>query len=71
MRPYVSSRRGAAGTRVGTVRYLEAMSGARKNSAVRVARGGGSLSPKTAKLVSSVSKRAGKSAATIRQKHAG
>jgi hypothetical protein len=47
------------------------MSGVRKNSAARVARGGGSLSPKTAKLVSSVSKRAGKSAATIRQKHTG
>jgi hypothetical protein len=47
------------------------MSTVRKSSVARVARGGGSLSPKTAKLVSSVTKRAGKSAATIRQKHAG
>jgi hypothetical protein len=47
------------------------MSTVRKSPAVRVARGGGSLSPKTAKIVSSLTKRAGKSAATIRQKHAG
>jgi hypothetical protein len=47
------------------------MSTVRKSSTIRVARGGGSLSPKTAKIVSSVTKRAGKSAATIRQKHAG
>ncbi|MGH2937852.1 MAG: hypothetical protein ACRDPE_06990 [Solirubrobacterales bacterium] len=46
------------------------MSSTRKISAARVARGGGSLSPSTAKLVRSVSKRAGKNAATIRQKHA-
>jgi hypothetical protein len=53
------------------VRYRKDVSVARKSSVARVARGGGSLSPKTAKMVSSVTKRAGKSAATIRQKHAG
>jgi hypothetical protein len=46
------------------------MSATSKKPAARVARGSGSLSPKTAKLVASISKRAGNSAATIREKHA-
>jgi hypothetical protein len=41
-----------------------------KKSAARVARGSGSLSPQTAKLVATVSKRAGRRATMIMEKHA-
>lgn len=72
MRPPNSSlSRNDGEPHVWTLRYRERMNTVRKTSTIRVARGGGSLSPKTAKIVSSVTKRAGKSAATIRQKHAG
>jgi hypothetical protein len=47
------------------------MKSARPVSAARVAQGGGSLSPKTAKLVRAATKRGKKSVAAIKQKRSG